>query len=109
MTNSEVVQTVFLAALQAEEHEVREFFLFNHQPIFRPHYDVYRLLDLCEEGAVDTRQDPSTRSNDHEINTEFDTLVTDAARPSYTGRLRQRTEGRTPDGDRGNDGISTGD
>jgi len=40
MTRSEVIQTAFKAVLTAEEHEVRESFLFKGQAIFGPHIDV---------------------------------------------------------------------
>ncbi len=100
MTKSEVVQTAFLAALQASEHEVREFFHFSNQPIFRPHYDVYRLLDLCEEGAIDTRKNPSTRGNDHE---EFANLTFDSIPRRVQWKCLE--EGDFPsDGDGGHDG-----
>lgn len=55
MTDSEIVQTAFLAAMTAMEHEVREFFEYRNQPIFRPHYDVNALHTLCELEAIDAR------------------------------------------------------
>jgi hypothetical protein len=39
-TISEVVQTVFLAALTAQEHELRERFRFMGRDIFNPHQDA---------------------------------------------------------------------
>jgi hypothetical protein len=43
-TESEVVQTVFLAALIAQEHELRENFKFMGKDIFNPHHDVIHLV-----------------------------------------------------------------
>lgn len=49
MTKSELVQTAFKAVLTAEEHEVREMFLYKEAAIFGPHFDVddmrYFMLD----------------------------------------------------------------
>ena len=55
MTRSEVVQTAFKAVLTALEHEARESFLYRDQPIFGPHFDVEKLVALCDSGATDTR------------------------------------------------------
>lgn len=46
MTDGEIVQTAFLALLTAFEHEARETFLYRGEPIFDPHYDVEKLVDL---------------------------------------------------------------
>lgn len=43
MTVSEIVQTALLAILTAEEHEVREQFLYRGRPVFGPHRDVEAL------------------------------------------------------------------
>jgi len=40
MTDAEIVRTALLAILTAEEHEARESFLFDGQPIFAPHFDL---------------------------------------------------------------------
>lgn len=53
MTKSEVVLTAFKAVLTAEEHEVREAFLYMEKAIFNPHIDVDVLLDNCDR--VDAR------------------------------------------------------
>ena len=57
MTRSEIVQTALKAVLTAVEHEARERFLYRGQPIFGPHYNVDRLVDICAAGAVDVRVD----------------------------------------------------
>lgn len=46
MSKSELVQTAFKAVLTATEHEVREKFKYQGQPIFDPHYDVDQLHKL---------------------------------------------------------------
>lgn len=48
MTKSEVVQTALKAVLTAVEHEARERFRYRGKPIFGPHFDVDRLVELCE-------------------------------------------------------------
>lgn len=45
MTPSEVIQTIFKAALTAEEHETREKFLFDGIAILGPHIDLIKLAD----------------------------------------------------------------
>lgn len=55
MVRSEIVQTAFKAVLTACEHEVRERFLYRGKPIFGPHFDVDRLVELCEKGGTDER------------------------------------------------------
>lgn len=47
MTDSEIVQTAFKAAVTAEEHECREQFKFRGMAIFNPHIDIYFLLSAC--------------------------------------------------------------
>lgn len=44
MTAGELVQTAFAAALQAEEHECREFFTFQGLRIFGPHLSLEALV-----------------------------------------------------------------
>lgn len=56
MTQSEIVQTAFLATHVAMEHELRERFKYRGQPIFRPHYSVDALHALCLGDVVDRRE-----------------------------------------------------
>ena len=49
MTKSELVQTAFKAVMTAEEHEAREEFRYSNAAIFGPHFDVDRLVDLCDK------------------------------------------------------------
>ena len=49
MTTSEIVQTAFKAVMTAMEHEVREHFRYRDRPVFGPHFDVERLVELCAE------------------------------------------------------------
>lgn len=46
MTDGEVVQTCFLAAMVALEHEAREQFTFDGVTVFDPHFDVHKLVEL---------------------------------------------------------------
>jgi hypothetical protein len=55
MVKSEVVQTAFLAALTAEEHECREHFTYKGERIFSPHFDVEALRELSEAKRFETR------------------------------------------------------
>lgn len=48
MTDSEIVQTVFMATMAVMEHETREEFKYKGQPIFCPHYNV-EILHLLHE------------------------------------------------------------
>lgn len=60
MTDSEVVQTAFLAVMTAVEHETREHFTYGGHAIFGPHYNVNRLARLLDEEAseaLETRPD----------------------------------------------------
>jgi hypothetical protein len=52
MTESELVQTAFAAALQAEEHEAREAFAYRRQRIFNPHISVNALMQVCHQLEV---------------------------------------------------------
>lgn len=54
MTESELVQTAFAAALAAEEHECREFFTYAGKRPFQPHISVHALMEVCE--LEDVRQ-----------------------------------------------------
>jgi hypothetical protein len=48
MTNSEFVQTVLYACLQAEEHECREHFKYQNVQVFGPHHDTDKLVTLIQ-------------------------------------------------------------
>lgn len=52
MTDSEVVQTVFLCVKTAEEHELRENFLLNGTQVFGPHHDLFGLAYLIQEKTI---------------------------------------------------------
>jgi len=54
MTKSEIVQTAFKAILTAEEHEVREKFLYRGHAIFGPHLNVDALVGFSQL-ALDAR------------------------------------------------------
>ena len=52
MTAGEIVQTAFAAALQAEEHECREFFRWKGRRLFNPHLPLTTLWERAEEEEV---------------------------------------------------------
>lgn len=54
MTDSEIVQTAFLAIKIAEEHKLRENFLFNGAAIFGPHLDLFALSSDINSGQLNT-------------------------------------------------------
>lgn len=56
-TSSEVVQTMLLAVLTAEEHEAREQFLFEGKAIYSPHKSIKSLTAAYDE---DRRATPQT-------------------------------------------------
>ncbi len=55
MTDSEVVQTCWAAVKMAMEHELRETFKWEGQPIFRPHFDIRELHKISKKECVDVR------------------------------------------------------
>lgn len=55
-TDSEIVQTAFKAIMASQEHIAREFFTFQGQRVYSPHYDVYALVELCKSVAFDERE-----------------------------------------------------
>lgn len=63
MTRSEIVQTALLAVKTAEEHEVREHFLYRGRPIFGPHHNVDDLVEAIEKRQLrqDEREDHRAR------------------------------------------------
>lgn len=59
MTDSEIVQTALCAVLTAEEHEVRERFLYRGRAIFGPHFHVDQLWHLAgQSDGLDPRRAP---------------------------------------------------
>lgn len=59
MLDEEVVQTAFLAMKIADEHELREQFLFDGASIFDPHWKLEMLVDLRKkEGSTVERPSP---------------------------------------------------
>jgi hypothetical protein len=57
MTPSELVQTAFMAALAAEEHECREAFKYRGLQVLSPHHD----LDILADNMVTGMQIESVR------------------------------------------------
>jgi hypothetical protein len=57
MTDGEVVQTCLAAILAAEEHEAREYFKYKGRAIFGPHFNLEKLIAICDETeAVEVRK-----------------------------------------------------
>lgn len=52
MTQGEVVQTAFMAAMAAEEHECREFFKYQSKRLFGPHIKMEALMEVCDRIEV---------------------------------------------------------
>lgn len=52
MTNSEIIQTCFLAIKVAEEHEMRENFRYAGQCIFGPRFDLDAVAEAVEGGTI---------------------------------------------------------
>ncbi len=48
MTETELVQTAFAAALQAEEHECREAFHYRGARPFQPHVNINALVEASQ-------------------------------------------------------------
>ncbi len=55
MTDSEIVNTIYLAIATAEEHERREDFKFSGERIYGPHWDVQVLAEVASEFETDRR------------------------------------------------------
>lgn len=55
MTRSEIVTTALKAVLTAVEHEARESFRYRGRAIFGPHFDVEKLVRLCDTAPEDAR------------------------------------------------------
>lgn len=49
MVEGEIVQTAFAAALQAEEHECREFFTYCGVAPFNPHIKFSSLMEAAQQ------------------------------------------------------------
>lgn len=58
MTDSEVVQTCFLAVMTAMEHEARESFRYRGVTIFAPHFNVEKLVGFASADVLDIREEP---------------------------------------------------
>lgn len=96
MTDSEIVQTAFLAVLTAVEHEVRESFLFKNQPIFGPHFDVNALVEMAVMGNREARETlPPMRSFEEIARREAENqqqYVVDPAKVQYNEIMPEDVE-----------------
>ena|ERR1700733_7348629 len=48
VTKSQIVATCFKCVLTSMEHKTREWFTYQNKPIFNPHQDVDKLLEITE-------------------------------------------------------------
>ena len=55
-TESEVVETVYAAALRSAKHRVREHFRYSGAQVYSPHFDVNGRGQLCVDGRFDKRK-----------------------------------------------------
>ena len=56
MTDSEIVRTAYKAIEAAIIHEMQEDFRFHGESVYRPHVDIYALLELSTENRIDKRE-----------------------------------------------------
>jgi len=54
-TDSEVIRTAYLAAIQAEMHEINENFLYDGVRLFDPHTDLVELSGYMRTAKGDSR------------------------------------------------------
>lgn len=52
---SEIILTAFKAIQTAEEHEMREAFQYRGRAILGPHFDIERLVEICDQKAYEIR------------------------------------------------------
>jgi hypothetical protein len=57
MTRGEVIQTAFLAVKTAQEHELREQFIYRGRAVFGPHFSVNALIEICDQERVELRKE----------------------------------------------------
>ncbi len=64
MTDSEIIQTIYLAVEVATQHELRESFLLDGQPVFGPHFNVTKFAEILKEDSMrDARSAPVTHDD----------------------------------------------
>jgi hypothetical protein len=72
MVKTEVVQTAFLCVLKAEEHEIRETFLYKERAVFNTHIAIDKLWEKADNVDVrnDTREAQSEGRAEDEASTQ---------------------------------------
>lgn len=55
MTETEIVDTVFYAAMRSAEHRVREHFTYKGRRVQSPHFDINWRLEGCDAERFDKR------------------------------------------------------
>ena len=56
MVKTEIIQTAFLCVMKAEEHELRETFLYRGKAVFNTHININTLHAMSD--SIDVRTDP---------------------------------------------------
>jgi hypothetical protein len=51
LTEDYIVNTVFKAISNAEEHETKEQFRYQGKRIFNPHVKIARLMEVCDDSV----------------------------------------------------------
>lgn len=54
-TESEIVETAWLAVLRSEQHVASEHFTYKGRRVYSQHFDVSARVEMCDEGWFDRR------------------------------------------------------
>lgn len=57
MTETEIVETAFLACQRSMEHVLKEHFKYKGERVYSPHFDIDARLDIVRAGRLDARED----------------------------------------------------
>jgi hypothetical protein len=49
LTEDHIVNTIFKAIQNAEEHETKERFIYKSKRIFNPHTKISKLMEVCDD------------------------------------------------------------
>lgn len=96
MTKNELIQTAFKAILTAEEHEVRENFLYKGRRILGPHIDVDALWNACTQ--LDVRNEMHNTENEDDIEADWPEPEIFAISGTCHDLKRNRTSSANNDG-----------
>jgi len=62
-TKDEIIQTAFKAAITSMEHRTREWFRYKGMSIFGPHFNIDKLVEICEQKELSLREDTRTSTS----------------------------------------------